>query len=256
MKQHLQPVATKYFYHSGKIGDIIYSLPTVQALSAPGDWVIFVTGLPPKAHAALAPLLLWQPRIDGVLHIDQTELPIGYTNLDYFRLSPLAGAHLVIKHLKEHTLHDYNWNKPWLHITTPLPMKGIFAVISVTDRYRDRFFNWNRELNKLAEHTDTIYFLGDKDEYNDFAKKYARKELHYYPTCDFWQAAQLIAQATYFSGNQSSMLAIRQGLALPYRLEQSPNHTDCNQYSENETVLNPLTRKLHLFISNLKKLMK
>lgn len=249
-------MASRYFYHSGKLGDIIYSLPTVQAMAEPDDYNVFVTGLPKKAHEALHLLLIKQPVIKAVLRVDETELPIGYINLDYFRQSPLVHAHLVTKHLKEFTLHDYKWCMPWLQVVAPTFTKNKFAVISVTGRYRDKFFNWGTELDWLLKRVDAIYFVGDYDEYADFSKKYKRKGLYYYPTMDLWQAAKMIQQAVYFSGNQSSMLAIRQGLALPYRMEQSPNHTDCNQYSENETILNPRTRKLHLFVTTLKRIMK
>lgn len=237
------------------MGDIIYSLPTVAKMMKGFHVCTFVTGLPRKLHELIAPLLRVQPYIGDVLHISETELPIGFINLDWFVRSPHnTRQHIVNAHRESQGLPLFDFKKEgeWLWVpSAPTLVHGRYAVINVTSRYRDKIFNWSSELEWLLKKVDRIYFVGLPEEWIEFKTKYKANssKVVYYKIENYLQAVYLIKNAAYFSGNQSSLLAIRQALALPYRMEQSPNHVDCNQYSERETILNPWTRKVHKTIT-------
>lgn len=236
----------KYFYHSGSLGDMIYSLPTVQAMGGG----VFVTGMGVAEHNAIAPLLLQQPYIYGVLHVSSSGLPPDFINLSNFRNHPLfTRLHIVELHAEVQGVKLGNWQKGWLVCDPKVCMMPGRAVINVTPRYRDKFFRWRRELIYLENRCGRIYFIGTGAEFGDFVNrnklgKIAR--LSYIPTDNLAAAKDVIESVMYFSGNQSAMLAIRQGLGLPYRFEQSPNHLDTEQGSDHETILNPITRRIHL----------
>lgn len=239
---------SKVFYHNGSLGDIIYSLPTVKAMGGG----IYVTGLPKTQHEAIALLLKIQPYITGVLHLSESGLPADFIDLTLFRNHPLfTREHIVLLHADAQQAAPHGWKKGWLENIPPvINAAGPYNVINLTNRYRDRFFNWKSEIAFLRRSARFTYFLGMYKEYSEMPTAHG---FIYQPTETLLEAAEFIAGARYFSGNQSSMLAIRQGLGMPYRFEQSPNHLDTEQGSPNETILNPVTRRIHLFTVCMKK---
>lgn len=251
----------KVFFLSSGAGDAIYSLPTVRDLGGG----TFVYGGTKELYLALKPLLEAQPYIKECKHISETELPIGFINLELFRTSPLGNkAHLVNLFRDAFKLPFYDFEKQggWLNIDHSIDN---IVVVNVTPRYRDKIFDktkgWKRQINTLNKfYKGRVLFLGDiKDyakfiEHNNLLTFTSEREITYIETKDFLQAAKIIAGSEIFFGTQSSLLAIRQGLGLSYRFEQSPNHVDVNQYSSRETVINPKTRRLHLLIVSIKKI--
>lgn len=244
----------KYFYHSGSLGDMIYSLPTVQAMGGG----VFVTGMGVEEHNAIAPLLLRQPYIQGVLHVKSSGLPPDFINLSNFRNHPLfTRRHIVELHAEMQNVKLGNWQKGWLR-KFPATRDIAGAIINVTPRYRDRFFNWDRELRYLFNLTDRVTFVGHPREYAAFQNRKPsklRKRVKYWQAINLSMLTMAISEAPYFSGNQSAALAIRQGLGMPYRFEQSPNHLDTEQGSEHETIVNPVTRRIHLATICAKKML-
>lgn len=263
---------------------MIYSIPTIEAMGG-GD---FISGMPILAHMAIAPLLRAQPCIRNVYHLSEKGLPANFVNLSRFRDHPLfTRKHIVELHAEMmtedvlvspgcYTERSYNigqsWKNGWLNLErdgTIWPQRlfdllpksprtepgrrswNDFAVVAVTSRYRDRFFSWKKEIKFIRSQVKTIYFLGHELEFRDFARKHPG--IDWVKTDNLLEAAFFIQRAKLFSGNQSSMLAIRQGLGLPYRFEQSPNHLDTEQGSKHETILNPRTRRLHLATICIKK---
>jgi hypothetical protein len=216
---------------------------------------VFVSGLKMNLYHAMKPLLLKQSYIENVLHISETELPVGFVDLNIFRMHPeVDKIHLVDAHLESFRLPRYDWSQGgWLEIPCNDADWG-FAVISKTPRYLDKSFNWKKEVNYLRKYFgEYVYFMGLQNEYVDFIKKYGHVHLH--KSTDFLEAAQIIYKADTFTGNQSVMMAIRQGLGLPYRLHRSPYMANCNQWSKNETIINPVSRKIHILGAAVKKVM-
>lgn len=243
----------KIFFLSSGAGDAIYSLPTVRDLGGG----TFVYGGTKELYLALKPLLEAQPYIKECKYISETELPIGFINLELFRTSPLGNkAHLVNLFRDAFKLPFYDFEKQggWLENIPSSSPEVYYAVFNVTPRYRDKIFTklngWNKQISKIIKLGYKVKFLGEPRDY--FAL--SQVGCIYINTPDFLDAAIHIKMADLFYGTQSSLLAIRQGLGLPYIFEQSPNHVDVNQYSTRETVINPRTRRLHLLIVSIKKI--
>lgn len=244
----------KTFHISAKLGDIIYSLPSVKLMGGG----TYIYGNPDyKGYLLIKPLLESQSYIKECKYISEVSLPKDFINLDLFRNVDGGNKfHLADVYLKVFGFKSYNWSEDYWLDNIENNIEKSYSIINRTERYNDKFFNWKSEIKFLKENSDTIYFMGLDYEYNNFIKKYKCKDLQHYKVSNYLDAAYFIAGAKFFSGNQSSLLAIRQGLGLPYRMEQSPNHIDCNQYSNNETILNPLTRRAHLLAYTIKRIIK
>lgn len=249
----------KTFYLSAGLGDCIYSLPTVREMGGG----TFIYGGSYKGYEAIKPLLEEQFCITKCVHSSQVSLPQGFINLDWFRNSPDFGKrHFVQLFREQFNLPPYDFikNSGWLEdIRTVKASFYPYAIVNVTPRYRDKVFKrlggWDREIKKLYKMgVDKMFFMGFIEDYEEL-KSYTNSPIDYFPTNNLLEAAQMIKGAKYFSGNQSVLLAIREGLGLPYRLEWSPNHTDTCQFNDNETIINRRTRKIHFAITSAKRLM-
>lgn len=262
---------SNYIYHTGGCGDIIYALPTIKSIGGG----ILVTGLSKERHDYLKPLLESQSYISEVRHITETGLPKGTINMDTFRQLYDGKTHLLNLHLRRFGFPDYNFEiGGWIEtdkipaVSEDLRLQSPYAIINVTPRYRDRFFKWGSEwsgeCNELYVHkgVSKIFFVGDKSEFEQCKwlghrfGNVGEYRVKFIKTRDGLHAASIIMKAKAFSGNQSMMLALRQGLGLPYRFEQAPFHVDTTQHSKHEKILNPFTRRLHRFCFGLKSAFK
>jgi len=198
--------------HSGNIGDIIYSLPTVLKLSKQNNESInfLLNPVDNRMSIELAnivtPLLEHQPYIDRVdiyknQHVDY--------DLDLFRT-----MHIPTNNLGEMHAQVYNFDFEILHeqslFITPdlnfdLPTYDI--IINRTERYNNPNFPWQHLLN--TEYKDqTKCFVGLKHEYDLFQSTYQIKNLDYIATDNLLQVAYLINKSELFIGNCSSPYAI------------------------------------------------
>ncbi len=144
----------KQFYHSGAAGDIIFSIPTIQAMGG-GNLVL---GCNRKMYDALRPLLMRTTGIHSVRHANDADLDCGWIDLTMFRQDHYARTtHLVESH------------QIMQRISTNIPIKWLrvdesnfknFIVINRTPRYQDKFFNWKKEL-KYLETLGEVIFLGN-----------------------------------------------------------------------------------------------
>lgn len=224
--------AIKTFYHSGDLGDIIYSLPTVKAL---GGGVFY---LGPDAHPAMGPreamtparadllirLLKSQPYITAAEYRASSK-PID-VNLNDFRDELVArqldlqkGFNLARVPLKHWGLPLDLDKRPWL--TVPA-CRVAPVVVSRSPRYHSNEFNWTRI---LRTYVGTVTFVGTRQEHAVFCK-----EVGYVPytiTEDLYDAARVIAGADLFIGNQSCPFAIAIGLGKRVILEDCPNVSNC-----------------------------
>jgi hypothetical protein len=245
---------------SSGLGDCIYALPVVKAIGGG----IFVYGGAKKSYDLLKPLLEVQPYIEACKHVSEIDLPRNFVNLDLFRNSPLqCTGHLVNAFLDFFGFDHYDFDKdgPWLENIEMPPANYISActILNITPRYRDKIFakagGWDQEIKYLSK-IATPFFMGTRAEYHDAQCTIKSMQwVSHFPTENLLDAAKIINGAKMFSGTQSALLAIRQGLGLPYRFEQSPNHIDVRQFSRHEAVINPTTRKLHLAYATFKRLL-
>lgn len=196
------------FSHSGDLGDIIYSLPTIRACGG-GNLTLFnfpgrtAHGMTAEKVARLKPLLECQ---DYIGTVQWSEVFIDHS-LNGFRDHLRNNGNLADAHLSTHGLDWSHRATKWLSVD-PSPSVTIKPVIFARSaRYRNDNFDWKRIVDYYR---DQAGFVGFKDEYDDFCRHFGDVPL--VPANDFLELAQVIAGAKLFVGNQSSPLAVAHGL--------------------------------------------
>lgn len=237
-----------YFYIYKSQGDIVYSLPAIQAY---GGGVI-ITGIPMAQYKALKPLIEIQPGIYGFLHESEIGLPSGFINLEEFRYIQNNPTHIVESFAQILGVKP-KWKYGWL----AMPKEDYYndySAVNITPRYRDKVFNWRKELDFLREQSDEILFLGSRYEFESFSRKYGERKTKYVNSNNWLMTANVIRGAKFFSGTQSCCLAIAEGLGRPYRYERSPFFDNVMTGRQNETIINNnRTRKIHFALSRLQE---
>lgn len=208
----------KTFRHSGDMGDIIYSLPTVRALGG-GDLYLSIgasyTNFRLEQFNFLYPLLMHQPYIHEVF-IWYGE-PINY-DLDAFRF---YGTNLQKKNLAEAHLEAFNLdpelaNQKWLYAKS----KHINdIIINRTERYHGQFNWFNAVMGKPT-------FIGTKKEHVSFCNRF--DHVDFYQVESALDMAEVIQGSGLFIGNQSLAFAISEGLHKLNMLEISDLMPNCN----------------------------
>ena len=212
------------FYHSGATGDVIYAMPTIKALGGG----IFNVNLPDDLYNTVLPLLESQEYIYEVKK--GREFVGNVFNLDKFRNNnDLHLTHLVQLHLQSFDIIDETWKQGWLKVE---PIKSNNSFINITPRYKSLTTDWIKEINFLKDNSDNVYFIGLESEYEPYKHLIIRYEIR-----DYLELAQLLAGAKYVSGNQSSFMAVAQGIGRDYRMSQAEGHTNCNQFLPKETII-------------------
>lgn len=218
------------FYHSGDLGDVIYSLPAVKALNGG----LFCLG--PECHPLMAPReqMTWErfntiaPLLRVQEYIYGCEYRIKLTgvtiNLNNFRdlmtrgqqLDMVPGFNLAKVVLKRFNLPLTLDNEPWL--TVDCPRVEYPVIIARSARYQNDAFNWK---GVLEQYRGRVGFIGTKDEHALFEWQIGR--VPYIPTEDLLEAARLIAGSKLFIGNQSCPFSIAVGLGHDAILEECPS---------------------------------
>ena len=212
------------FYHSGATGDVIYAMPTIKALGGG----VFNVNLPDDLYNTVLPLLESQEYIYEVKK--GREFVGNVFNLDKFRNNnDLHLTHLVQLHLQSFDIIDETWKQGWLKVE---PIKSNNSFINITPRYISLTTDWIKEINFLKDNSDNVYFIGLESEYEPYKHLIERYEIR-----DYLELAQLLAGAKYVSGNQSSFMAVAQGIGRDYRMSQAEGHTNCNQFLPKETII-------------------
>ena len=212
------------FYHGGATGDVIYAMPTIKALGGG----VFNVNLPDDLYNTVLPLLESQEYIYEVKK--GREFVGNVFNLDKFRNNnDLHLTHLVQLHLQSFDIIDETWKQGWLKVE---PIKSNNSFINITPRYKSLTTDWIKEINFLKDNSDNVYFIGLESEYEPYKHLIERYEIR-----DYLELAQLLAGAKYVSGNQSSFMAVAQGIGRDYRMSQAEGHTNCNQFLPKETII-------------------
>lgn len=217
--------STKTFYHSGDLGDIIYSLPTVKALGG-GAMYLGPDGckammprepMTMERFNLIAPLLRVQPYVDSCEYrmkatgVDYNLNQFKYEILNGYEKQP--GANLARAFLKSFNLPLDLDLKPWL--TVDSENEAFPVVIARSPRFHASF-GWKRI---LETYRGMIGFVGLKSEHEEFCKEFG--DVPYCQTQDLLELAQVIAGSRLFVGNQSSPFSIAVGLGKRSILEMS-----------------------------------
>lgn len=202
------------FKHSGNLGDIIYSLPAIQAL---GGGELYLNNSSEKillknvrmSHTMsdkminqLIELLTTQPYIETV---EKYEDQVIDYDLDLFR-EQLPFPQLAIVYLKLFQV-SYNLRQPWLSNIEKKYVKDI--VIQRTDRFLNKYYNLNWSVLRGFE--DRCIFVGFDHEYDKFLKETGLK-IKKYPEVTIKKFAEIINGCKLFIGNQSLGFALAEGL--------------------------------------------
>lgn len=207
---------TKWFSHSGDLGDIIYSLPTIRAAGG-GSLRLFdmpgrtAHGMTEEKVRRIRPLLELQPYIDSVVW--SPDGPDSSLNgfRDHWRHGVLADMHLAT--------HGLDWShraRAWLQVDSPRPVYEV--VIHRSVRYNNPRFPWGAVLQKYE---GMIGYLGHNDEHAHFCREVGAG-CPLIDAADLMEVARVIAGSRLFIGNQSCPLAIAHGLKHPTIMEICP----------------------------------
>lgn len=213
------------FKHSGDMGDIIYSLPTIRAL---GGGVLYLdpdggqaeplvnwpnhtnTKLNPGSIAALKPLLDRQDYIEGVRIWKGEE--VGH-NLDTFRLHMKPGRNIADAHLKAFGRPTSERDIRWLEV--PLAPHGR-PMISRSLRYHGNYGFWDEAPPKLFAQA---MFVGLPEEHKYFEMVFGR-QVDYVVTSTILDAASQVADCERLYCNQNLWRAVAEGLKVPVTVEE------------------------------------
>lgn len=238
----------KTFRHGGKVGDCVYSLPTIREL---GGGILYLpekTGECDHLYSSLKDLLLLQPYIHEV-----REYPSGYAymqqapgiaidyDLDLARLQPGKGVtHIVKRYLDAFKVNLPNWKDPWLVIDDkPSGLTGPYTVINYTGRHR-----YNAQTNthsrvdwkKVVERIEgRKVFVGLPEEHQRFIEQFTFVD--YFPTRNLLEVARVLRDCVALYSHQSSLLALAQSLSVDYYLDVKPGKLNCLTFSNREHIL-------------------
>jgi predicted GH43/DUF377 family glycosyl hydrolase len=218
-------------YHSGNLGDIIYSMPAMKVMG----FGIFYLGpeirlnpkpdlrevMSPKVVKNLAPLMLAQPYVKSVFYVEK--MPIVNYDLNLFRNFGGLGKNLVEQSLDACCLSAgtfFNDLMPWLDVD-PIVLKRS-VVIHRSHRWRNQDFPWHQIVNKFRR---DMVFVGTGEEYASFVADYGL--IPHVPTANLLELARLIAGCHLFIGNQSCPYAIAEGLKVNTIQETYPQLANC-----------------------------
>lgn len=196
------------FYHSGDLGDIIASLPSVRSLGG-GDYLI---GPGPCRESMrgtrfeiLRPLLLAQPYIRSV---QWQEGPSGATHdFSGFRHDMIEGENLAdwqARHLGVTISLE-----PWLTANAS-PKSAGRVVVANSNRHRNSLFPWTKLLR--VKYPDSL-FVGLAEEHAAFQYRSGCR-LEFLRTENLLELAEVIAGSKLFISNQSCPFWIAAGLGV------------------------------------------
>jgi hypothetical protein len=214
------------FLHERDLGDICYSLASIQAL---GGGTFYLKPTQGNIFKLLSRLVSSQEYIKGLL--PYSGQPIDY-DFSTFRKGGIPfGIRLAELHARW-VKANVDFAKPWLKVTPSEKTKGKI-VVSRTPRYRNRFFPWK---SLVEQYYKDMMFVGIEAEWRAFCIQ-TGKYVEYLRTDDLQGVAEAIAGSELFIGNQSSPNAIAEGLrhnmiqetflATPDCLFPRPNCINC-----------------------------
>lgn len=204
------------FKHSGDLGDIIYSLPTIRLLSQDAHLLLDITTdtkLTEKSVESISGLLLEQEYVSKVGIYNGME--VDY-DLDTFRSMPQAGRNLVDLHLDAFCLpQNSNALKPWLKSKSFLPPRKKI-IFSRSCRYQSNHIFWEQLCRSI--NLDEVVFVGHPLEHQVFEMSFGVK-VDYHITTTLSDAAEALNAASKVYCNQSCIHALAQGLDKDITLE-------------------------------------
>jgi hypothetical protein len=207
------------FLHSGDFGDAIYALPSVRALG--GGEIYFVNRPWTRSRwdarllATIAPLIEATGYATVALHKGEA---IDH-DFSTFRNGGHKLGETIVKRQSRWVGAEISL-EPWLR-ADPQPIAPL--IINRGSRWQGWHFPWAELVGEFSR--EEMVFIGLPSEHQAFQKEFGRVAFHL--TKDLLEAAQVIAGAELFIGNQSAALAIANGLGKPIAVEVCAFAPDC-----------------------------
>ena len=199
----------KTFKHGGGPGDAIYGLATMKYLGG-GLLHLNFDGVRQFDQR----LFIKQNYIKEIKnHIIRPnekwlEFPVDY-DLDLFRQQPFYEYTLVECHAMGLGV-KFDYTKPWI---SNIDRKRTSTIV-INDTGKLRWPGITIDWDQLKGFEEHCVFTGFEHEYNTFVKNRGLK-VKYYKIKDAYEWAQVILGSKLYIGNQSSGLAIAEGLKVP-----------------------------------------
>lgn len=229
--------------HSGKCGDILYSLPTAKALGVEVLYIPETTDQCQGLYSNMRNILLQQKWLKEVREYPWMGGEYGKYNkdpnihididLDRHQEHPARGArNMLLRYADVFKVH-VDHRCPWLTVDGPREIEHNYNLISLTPRFRDNSkVDWERIYSKVPR---PVYFIGTVEEHKEFVEKYGAISRLY--TTDLLTFALYIKYCSALFCNQSAAVVIAQGLGKTYHLEVKPRKTNVLFYTPNEHQL-------------------
>lgn len=243
------------FKHGGKMGDCIYSLPTIKALCEkhndkavlylPETTFDGVTNM----YSSMRSFLLMQSYIAEVKeypHIPVYGYQCGDIKIDYdlddARKQGRKGLIYTVKRYAQQfkVLDLIDLKKPWLVFDHNVHLIKNYTLFNYTGRHitNDQYqqtsrVNWKKIYDSVEGRK---LFVGLPDEYDSF-KKLIKGDIIYKVPCCIYHLALIVKYAKALYCNQSLCLTLAQGFGIEYYLDVKPGKTNVLAYTKNEHIL-------------------
>ena len=218
-------------YHSGNLGDIIYSMPALKVM---GHGIFYLGTeikmnpkpdlrevMSPKVVKNIAPLMLAQPYVRSVYFTEK--MPVVNYDLNLFRNFAAPGKNLVTQSLDACCLSAetfFNDQVPWLDVDPIILKRSV--LVHRSHRWRNPQFPWHDIVNRFRR---DMVFIGTPEEYASFVSDFGL--IPHAQTANLLELARLIAGCHLFVGNQSCPYAIAEGLKVNTVQETYPQLANC-----------------------------
>ena len=215
------------FLHSGRLGDLIYSLATIKELAKSHKCKLYIQINKPvldyydhlrkvlitkRSGDMIIPLLKKQEFLEDVGIYNGEKIDI---NFDLFRDIPINKSFYSSRWFSHLVGVNLNMENTFLSSTLHKSIKNKI-IIGRSPRYRNSFLNY-----KFLKNVKNIMCIGLKEEYDDLKKDIFNLEFH---DCDdFLEMAEIIKSCKFYIGNMSLQYIMAEGLKVPRLLEASPD---------------------------------
>ena len=215
-------------FHSGPLGDLIYSLPLINKLSENHTCNLYVNlnkkftyeyykhtangyFIDERTFKFLSPLLKKQKSLNIIKEYENEKIDI---NLDLFREIPVSFTFNSPRWFFAITGEHCDLSKPSLFVDDHTEIKNKIVILR-SFRFRNIYINYN-----FLKNYDNLLYVGVEEEYQDLKKIIPNLEI--YNCKDLLEMAQIIKSSKFFLGNMSVGYALSETLKIPRLLEASP----------------------------------
>ena len=205
-------------FHSGCIGDIIYSIPTMQARGVTNLYVDDRPWTKPIVNRIGAFARLIEAQGIAVKKHEGEEINV---DLSTYRNGGMIYGDTIANRVARWAGVKIDLSKPWIKSSKNNYTAGKI-IVSRGARWHGEFFPWKEIVDTFSK---DIMFIGLDEEHKDFCKKFG--EVEHLHTIDLYDVAEAIAGASLFIGNQSSPNAIANALRATSIVETCLYAFDC-----------------------------